>query len=239
MKITVFIVSGVSKGLGYALVEKILSYKSNNFNVIGISRTEPDFTIKFPNKFKWVYADFKNPQKTLDLIEFTLKNYNPYSLCFINNAGDINPIESVGKIDNKKLKDSVSVNILSPAIFINFLINHYSKIPKLILVNITSGAANKAIKGWSLYCSAKAFMKMYFNVIEAELINNQSNNIVIKQIDPGAMNTEMQGVIRSAIIESEQYHRLKEMHMNNELKQPEDVAEIIIKDILIETSNFV
>ena len=230
----IFIITGVSKGLGYALVEKILSFKLNNYIVIGLSRNEPDFVIRYPNNFEWINADFKNPEKILDLIEFALKKYNPFTVCFINNAGDINPIAKIGTIEDAKLIDSVSINILSPAICINYLLTNYSKIPKLILVNITSGAANKSVNGWSLYCSAKAYMKMYFDVLLAELLTDQRSRIVIKQIDPGAMNTEMQGEIRNAGIESDQYHKLKIMHENEYLKQPKEVADNIVNDIFSE-----
>jgi benzil reductase ((S)-benzoin forming) len=230
----IFIITGVSKGLGYALVEKILSYKLNNSIVIGLSRNEPDFATRYPNNFEWINVDLKEPEKILDLIEYALKKHNPTAICFINNAGDINPIAKIGSMEDEKLINSVSINILSPAIFINYLLTYYSNITKLILVNITSGASNKAINGWSLYCSAKSYMKMYFDVLKAELLADQRTHVVIKQIDPGAMNTKMQGEIRNSGIESEQYHRLKIMHESENLKQPKDVANIIIKEIFSE-----
>jgi benzil reductase ((S)-benzoin forming) len=234
MGMNIFIISGVSKGLGYALVEKILSYELNNLKVIGLSRNVPDFEIRYPNKFEWINADFKNPEKVLSLIELKLKIYNPTTVCFINNAGDINPIAKIGTIEDQKLFDSVSINILSPVICINYLLDYSSKLSKLILVNITSGAANKAINGWSLYCSAKSYMKMYFDVLFSEMSTDQRSRILVKQIDPGAMNTEMQSEIRNSGIESDQYRRLKTMHENENLKQPKDVADIIIKDIFSE-----
>lgn len=77
-------------------------------------------------------------------------------------------------------------------------------------------------------------MKMYFDVLFSEMSTDQRSRILVKQIDPGAMNTEMQSEIRNSGIESDQYRRLKTMHENENLKQPKDVADIIIKDIFSE-----
>ncbi len=63
----------------------------------------------------------------------------------------------------------------------------------LTFVNISSGAANRAISNWSLYCSSKAFIEMFFNVAEKEYERHRFFNI-----DPGVMDTNMQKSIRDS-----------------------------------------
>lgn len=229
--LTIYIISGVSKGLGYALVEGILKTEAENIKVIGLSRNIPDFVNRFPKYFDWVKTDFKNPEEISTNLEFALKKYSPTKILYISNAGDINPIAKIGEIASQEMIDSISVNILSPANCINFLLNNYSNIEKLLIINISSGAANKVIKGWSLYSSAKAYMKIYFDVLAAELIDTADGRIFVKQIDPGAMDTDMQDDIRNANVPSEQLDKLKNLYENNSLKQPKDVAEMIIQSM--------
>jgi benzil reductase ((S)-benzoin forming) len=228
---TIYIISGVSKGLGYALAENLLKSEDENTKIMGLSRNMPDFVIRFPKYFDWVKTDFKNPEEISINLEFALKKYSPTKMIYISNAGDINPINKIGEIASQEMIDSLSVNILSPANCINYLINNYSNIKQLLIINISSGAANKAIKGWSLYSSAKAYMKTYFDVLVAEMKDKTYGRIIVKQIDPGAMDTDMQEDIRNANVSSEQLDKLKNLYENNNLKQPKDVAEMIIQSI--------
>jgi len=228
---TIYIISGVSRGLGYTLVENILKLELEETIVLGMSRNMPDLIVRFPNRFEWVKTDMRNPEEIAIKLESFLKVYCPNNVCFISNAADINPIAKIGKITNQEMIDSLSVNILFSANCINFLLNKYANIEKLIIINISSAAANKAIKGWSLYSSAKAYMKIYFDVLKAELMDEENCQIIVKQIDPGAMDTSMQVEIRNSKIPSEQLQSLKNLYKNNKLKQSKDVAEMIVQSI--------
>lgn len=228
---TIYIISGVSKGLGYSLAENLLKSEDENTKVMGLSRNMPDFVIRFPKYFDWVKTDFKNPEEISINLEFALKKYSPTKIVYISNAGDINPINKIGEIASQEMIDSLSVNIISPVNCINYLFNNYSNIEKLFIINITSGAANKAIKGWSLYSSAKAYMKTFFDIMVEEMKDTTYGGIIVKQIDPGAMDTDMQEDIRNAKVSSEQLDRLKNLYENNNLKQPKEVAEMIIQSI--------
>jgi benzil reductase ((S)-benzoin forming) len=227
----IYIISGVSKGLGYALADNLLKSEDENTKVMGLSRNMPDFVIRFPKYFDWVKTDFKNPEEIAINLEFALKKYSPTKIIYISNAGDINPINKIGEIASQEMIDSLSVNIISPANCINYLIKDYSNIKQLLIINISSGAVNKAIKGWSLYSSAKAYMKTYFDVLIAETKDSTYGRIIVKQIDPGAMDTDMQKDIRNANVSSEQVNILKNLYEKNHLKQPKDVAEMIIQSI--------
>ncbi len=228
---TIYIISGVSRGLGYALAENILNSEAENRMVIGLSRKMPDLVIRFPEYFDWVKADFKNPEELSIYLNLALKKYSPTKIINISNAGDINPIAKIGGISSQEMIDSLSVNILSPVNWINYILNNYSNIEKLVIINISSGAANKAIKGWSLYSSAKAYMKVFFDILAAEVMGTTEGRIIVKQIDPGAMDTDMQKNIRNAKVPSEQLDKLKNIYENNILKQPKDIAEMVIQSI--------
>lgn len=228
---TIFIISGVSRGLGYALLENILLQLNKNYIVIGLSRKKPELQGRFAHNWEWIKTDFKYPEKVLEGLDSVLQKYNPTKICFISNAGDINPIAKIGTIENHQMTDSLYVNVLAPSFCITYLINNYPYLEKLLLINISSGAVDKSIYGWSLYSSAKAYMKKYFDVLAAEQMNESNSRIIVKQIDPGAMDTDMQKDIRNADILSEQLYRLKGLYENNSLKKPKDVAEEILQSI--------
>lgn len=228
---TVYIISGISSGLGYALVEYTLKACTKETIVIGLSRSTPDFLNRFPNRFEWVKTDLKNLGEVIKDLEFSIKKYSPTEIIFISNAGDINPIAKIGVISSQEMIDSLLVNIVYPSSIIHFLMNKYSLVEKLFIINISTGAINKVIQGWSLYSSSKAYMKMYFDVLAAELAGEMDGRIIIKQFDPGAMDTYMQFEARNASVSSEQQDKLKKLYEMGNLKQPKEVAELIIRSI--------
>src|SRR5690625_5748465 len=63
-------------------------------------------------------------------------------------------------------------------------------------VNITSGAANRPIYGWSAYCSTKALINRYTETVALEQHTLKTENKVFA-FSPGVMDTNMQAEIRS------------------------------------------
>jgi benzil reductase ((S)-benzoin forming) len=92
----------------------------------------------------------------------------------------------------------------------------------LHLLNISSGAATKAIAGWGAYCSTKAAARMYFDV----LASDGSSNILVEHFDPGVLDTKMQSAIRNA---NSQCFPMQDdfiqMHIQGKLKSPLAVAQ--------------
>ena len=144
---------------------------------------------------------------------------------FINNA---NKIENIVKIENVKQSaiDAVlSVNIKSTLVIAQYLLKNCNQ-HKISFVNISSGAANRAISNWSLYCSSKAFIQMFFKVAESEYKQHRFFNI-----DPGVMDTKMQKTLRESDFPDVQ--NFKALENDGKLKLPLDVAQDILKTIEI------
>ena len=92
------------------------------------------------------------------------------------------------------------------------------------IINISTGAANKPFPGWSMYCSTKCGIKMFFDCIDRE-----DESIIVHHIDPGVMDTGMQQLIRDASFEQFPLRdKFVEYKSKNLLQKPEDVARNIL-----------
>jgi benzil reductase ((S)-benzoin forming) len=143
---------------------------------------------------------------------------------YINNAFSINPICKIENFEENQISLNLKTNIFFPVIFISALLNSFSK-REFRILNITSGAAMRPIENWALYCSCKSFLNMFFKVLETEI----KSNILIYNIEPGVIDTNMQQIIRdSEFPESEYFKNLK---IENKLKSPNEVVYQILKTV--------
>ena len=186
----VFIITGANRGLGKAFADLLI--KNEDHFVISISRSVSDEQ-KFDTSanFYFIGADLadNNIGEKIAVLKDLIGNQD---ICFINNASVIEPITKIEYLNEDDMDKAISVNIKSTMLIMQYLISHFNN-NKLSFVNISSGAADRAISNWSLYCSSKAFIKMFFNVAESEYNQHRFFNI-----DPGVMDTNMQKSIRNS-----------------------------------------
>lgn len=201
------VITGVSKGLGKNLFD-LLSVE--NIEIIAISRKFCDYQIELAENNKNIellQLDLSN----LKEVKNHLTNITNEEIIFINNAATIEPICNIEEMKSDDIINTLNINFVSPILLINNLSNN-----KLLILNISTGAANHPIDKWSLYCSSKAGLKMFLDVILLQ------NNYEIINIDPGVMNTEMQETIRTSNFANVNY--FKDLQENNLLKDPNAVA---------------
>ncbi len=214
-------ITGSSKGLGKSLVEKYLD-DSNNF-VFGFARTCSNES----DRYKHFSVDFSD-KSTYENFEFPQLE-NPEKIVLINNAGWVGDVKYVGSQSIKSIEDIFNVNVVSLIFLCNQFIAKYAdlNLPTTIL-NISSGAANYPIDGWSNYCSTKAAVNMFSQVFQKELQIRDQHNIKVFAMAPGIIDTGMQQDIRSASKEHfSDIDRFLEYKNNGDLSSPEEVAEKI------------
>lgn len=216
----VFIVTGTTRGLGKELTSLILKDKKNK--VISLSRHKID---EFKYQRNLIHFDIDFAKNDVDtLFPEILDEINFEHVIFINNAATINPIDSIGSLTTEEIQNHVFVNIISPIVLLNKLTPHL-KSKHVKIINITSGVINNPIAGWSLYNSSKSAMLNFFKTLSIENLD-----WVIKNYDPGVMDTEMQVEIRSAnFSERAKFKRFKKDKL---LLNPKDSAIKILNDIL-------
>ena len=220
MKKTV-IITGANRGLGKALVDVLI--KDEDCFIISLSRSLSENQKKYsPKRFYFLEIDLST-DIVGEKIE-TLKNLIGYrAIYFFNNASIVEPIVKVEDLDEASIDRVISINVKSTILITRFLLKNYN-VNELTFINLSSGAANRAISNWSLYCSSKAFIEMFFKVAEKEHKEHRFFNI-----DPGVMDTGMQQSLRS--IDFPDKENFKNLQKEGLLKLPMDVAEELLKTI--------
>ncbi|MET1249438.1 (S)-benzoin forming benzil reductase [Sporolactobacillus sp. STCC-11] len=233
------LVTGVSKGLGFQ-ISKILT--EQNIEVIGLSRSTNEKVQSLITNSKGRYSHISADLTHLDEIESLMKRVceriadaKPHKLYVVNNASMVEPIERVGFLDHHAIQKAVQLNLLAPMLINNTLLKELrNEAFEVIIVNVTSGAAERPIHGWSVYNATKAAVNMHTEVAGLEQENTKESNKIVA-FSPGIMDTEMQDTIRSA--EEDAFADINTFlgfKTNGNLRQPSEVAKALIGLILNE-----
>jgi benzil reductase ((S)-benzoin forming) len=222
MKKKIFIISGANRGLGKAFTDVLL--KNEDYFIVSISRRMSKEQKKYSLRdFYFLEVDLsKNDVK--EKITALKDIINDEDIYFLNNASIINPITKIENLNEEEIDKTISVNIKSTILITKYLLKNFNA-NTLTFVNISSGASERAISNWSLYCSSKAYIKMFFNVAKSEYLQHQFFNF-----NPGVMDTNMQKSIRKS--DFPDVSNFKELQEKGNLKSPIDVAKEILNAIV-------
>ncbi len=222
----VYYVTGTSTGLGKAIAEEVLNEGSI---VVGLGRRH---TIEH-EQYSPVYLDLKDLDQT-DHYDFQIPkgSGSVEKVVLVNNAGVIEPVKHLGRTNKDEIRDHFHVNLVAPMVLMNNFLGIFGteEMEKVIL-NVTSGAAERPMDGWSCYCAGKAGLNMATQVVNEE--NRLENrNCRIYALAPGIVDTPMQDTIREA--NENEFSRLddfKAFKKSGMLIEPNVVAKQFVKAV--------
>ena len=210
------IVTGATGGIGSALILTALQHQCKCCAVV---RNEA--------KLSQIISDQES--KLLTVLPYTPPPTAELKLllnqvCFVtlvSCAFQIQPISHIVNFGDQEVEDNIHDNL---TIFVQLvsriaLLCKQKSLP-LNIVNLDSGAAYRAIDGWSLYSAGKAYADMFLQTLAIE-----EPWVSVVLYDPGVVDTGMQETIRNA--EQNQFSQVKtfkEYYANNLLHSPQIVA---------------
>lgn len=134
-------------------------------------------------------VDVGDVEQCFTAVEKALNHFGRID-ALINNAGTIEPISPIAKVDVGQWHDSIRTNLMGPFHLIRAALEALRQTRGRV-VNVSSGAAGTPISGWSAYCAAKAGLTHLTRVLAVE-----EPRITSVALRPGVVDTRMQAKIR-------------------------------------------
>jgi benzil reductase ((S)-benzoin forming) len=224
------IITGVSRGLGEALAATLLA---RGFAVVGIGRASSARLTG--ERYRFVRADLGNIagiESALAPVFRTVAESRPEAVCLVNNAAAAEPLGIVGRLEDSKVAVSLTVNLIAPFVLANLFCRVFSDatLPRRV-INVSSGAAERALPGNGPYCVAKAGLEMLTRQLVAE---QQARTFEAISVRPGVIDTQMQAFVRSQpsdVLPSVELFR--GFHESGQLVAPDVVAAKIADKLIV------
>lgn len=229
---SVFIVTGASRGLGQAIA-KLLIDNSDNSKVVLVARSKSrleKFIDLFPETHRpdvaqrtlIVAGDLTDRSVVKSIIDQTIGKFGRID-GIIFNAGKLDPVNHIAKIDVDEMKKLFDINLFSIVELLKQAIPYLRKAgtaekPASCLF-VSSGASTKPYDGWLSYGASKAAV----NHVALDLSVEEAPKIHSISIAPGVVNTEMQTHIRNEIgshMKPQALKRFTDLYNNNQLLPP-------------------
>jgi len=175
------IITGASKGIGEALVKRVLSL---GYRVIGISRGE----IKPYENYTHIVADLSEQKDTIRVCDI-LKKEDIFILINCAGFGKFEPHE---ELSYKTITTMSFLNLTTPLLLTNATLRSLKKNDGY-LINITSIEAIKSSKFAGVYSATKAGLKAFSDSLFEEC---RKTNLSIININPDMTQTSFYDELR-------------------------------------------
>lgn len=229
------IVTGASRGLGFELAKQ--SLRKGDFVITLERKVQSNNPLTALSKeigcdLMQIEVDLLDLRGVVNMLSWALNDEKFQSVdCvnLINNAGVLGPVGPIEKNDPTAIVDCIRINFEAPVIVTQTVlkITENWKAQKRIL-NISSGAARKAVPGWAMYCSTKAALDRFSSVVRADE-TRLGRDVRISSTAPGVVDTGMQQQIRnSEPADFPQIDRFLKLKANQELVSAEDTAKKLL-----------
>ena len=230
-------VTGTSRGIGHAVAVELLA---RGVEVVGVSRDEPADLGAGYRHYRCDLADLDAVARVFDEVipsEVSLEGRRRVGL--VNNAAVLD-CRTVAASDLDGLERAFRINAVVPIWLHGWLLRRTARDQQVRIVDVSSGAAQSAIPGWSAYCATKAALRMAGAVLGAELDevgDLAGRDLSIVSYAPGVVATDMQARIRGAELTAfPRRARFDALHAERQLLDPEvpaaEIAALLRNDTL-------
>jgi benzil reductase ((S)-benzoin forming) len=235
------VITGVSRGLGAELFAQLLAAGDR---VVGIGRRFTDHQRAYARttseRVSLLEADLAHPASLPDRDALAPLLADATGTALIHNAAVVEPIGAVGTLPADQLPTAVAVNLTSPMLLTNAFLAALPADATATILYISSGAAHRLVGGWATYSATKRGGEAFFDALAAQAADAASGGrrIRVTNVNPGVMDTGMQGAIREAAGGDGWFpdrEAFVSLHANGELPDPAEVARALIREHLTTT----
>ena len=216
------VITGTSAGIGAAVARELLE---RGWQVIGVARRTPKLG---SGNYQHLALDLADVQQAAAMLERELgarigeRAWQRIGL--VNNAA-LAPAGRVQQLDAAELARAYAVNSVMPLWLMGFVLRRRPDSAQVRIVNISSGAAQRAFPGLSIYCSTKAALRMAGMAVAAEV-----DDVGVFSYEPGVVDTDMQRATREKPLEDFPWGTtFRQYHAEGRLAAPELPAADVVK----------
>lgn len=192
------VVTGTSRGIGAAVASELLA---RGWDVAGCARGDAAPAVAAHDAYEHARVDLTDPAAVEAWFERLLDGRGARALALVNNAATIEPVGPLADPTIAALRDALTVNVAVPLALTGRALARASSGARVRVVNVSSGAAHRAIAGWAAYCASKAALHMASDVQGVELAataRHAGHDVAVCSFSPGVVATEMQAAIRAS-----------------------------------------
>lgn len=128
------------------------------------------------------------------LVERTLDRFGGVDV-LVNNAGTMTPIGHIHDVDPELWEAAIATNILGVFYGMRAVLPTMLEQGHGTIVNMSSGAVNSALEGWSHYCASKAAAR---KLTEVGCREYAERGITIVGLSPGTVATRIMDEVRAS-----------------------------------------
>ena len=190
-------ITGASRGIGAASA-RLLAERGANVMLLARSASTLEQTTKElldeGLKVDCVVADVADYDSVQVAVRQCEDTFGGLDI-LVNNAGVIDPVEHLAESDPKNWSRAIDVNVKGVYYALRAVLSTMLSNGGGTIINLSSGAANSALEGWSHYCASKAAVKRLTDCAHLELAEK---NITVVGLSPGTVATDMMQTIRGS-----------------------------------------
>ncbi|MCG8492397.1 MAG: SDR family oxidoreductase [Sneathiellales bacterium] len=191
------LVTGASQGIGFAISEKLAAQGAHVFMLARNKSALEEATTDLKEKgysvasFSGDVSQYENVKMAVSTCLETKGSLD----ILVNNAGVIDPISLLAESDPDAWGKAVDINLKGVYFGLRAVLPVMTRQGAGTIINISSGAANSILEGWSHYCSTKAAAKKLTEIAHKETANP---DIHIIGLSPGSVATQMMKKIKAS-----------------------------------------